>query len=95
MAWFCSAVDTRVFFTNSGSEATETQVKLAWYYNNMRGKPHKKAIISRWNSFHGSTIMAGSLKARISLRVERAGQMRAAGDASEDRGCGDATADGI
>lgn len=52
---------SRVFLTNSGSEATETQVKLAWYYNNIRGKPTKKAIISRVNAFHGSTIMAGSL----------------------------------
>lgn len=61
---------SRVFFTNSGSEATETQVKLAWYYNNMRGKPHKKAIISRWNSFHGSTIMAGSLTGLRSMHAE-------------------------
>ena len=38
---------SKVFFANSGSEANDTQVKLAWYYWNARGKPQKKKIISR------------------------------------------------
>ena len=38
---------SKVFFTSSGSEANDTQIKLAWYYNNARGKPKKKKIISR------------------------------------------------
>ena len=28
---------SKVFFTNSGSEANDTQIKIAWYYNNARG----------------------------------------------------------
>jgi 4-aminobutyrate--pyruvate transaminase len=36
-----------VFFTISGSEANDTQIKLAWYYNNARGQPKRKKIISR------------------------------------------------
>jgi 4-aminobutyrate--pyruvate transaminase len=52
---------SKVFFTSSGSEANDTQVKLAWYYNNARGKPQKKKIISRVNAYHGVTIMSGSL----------------------------------
>jgi len=51
----------RVFFTSSGSEANDTQVKLAWYYNNARGKPEKKKIISRDKAYHGVTLVAGSL----------------------------------
>lgn len=51
----------RVFFGLSGSDANETQVKLAWYYNNVRGKPHKKKVIARHRAYHGSTLMAGSL----------------------------------
>ena len=37
----------RVFYQSSGSEANDTQVKFAWYYNNARGRPEKKKIISR------------------------------------------------
>lgn len=51
----------RVFFTSSGSEANDTQVKLAWYYNNARGKTAKKKIISRQKAYHGVTMVAGSL----------------------------------
>jgi 4-aminobutyrate--pyruvate transaminase len=52
---------TRVFFTNSGSEANDTLVKIIWYYNNARGRPSKKKIISRINGFHGLTVAAASL----------------------------------
>jgi 4-aminobutyrate---pyruvate transaminase len=51
----------RVFYQSSGSEANESQVKLAWYYNNARGRPEKKKIISRVRGYHGVTIVAGSL----------------------------------
>ena len=52
---------SKVFFTSSGSEANDTQVKLAWYYNNAMGRPKKKKIISRIKAYHGVTIMAASL----------------------------------
>jgi 4-aminobutyrate--pyruvate transaminase len=52
---------SKVFFTSSGSEANDTQVKLAWYMNNARGRPNKKKIISRVKAYHGVTVMAASL----------------------------------
>ena len=52
---------SKVFFANSGSEANDTQVKLAWYYWNARGKPQKKKIISRIKAYHGVTIVSASL----------------------------------
>ncbi len=52
---------SRVFFTSSGSEANDTQVKLAWYMNNALGRPDKKKIISRMKGYHGVTVMAASL----------------------------------
>ncbi|MFK5980597.1 MAG: aminotransferase [Rhizobiaceae bacterium] len=52
---------SHVFFTSSGSEANDTQVKLAWYYNNALGRPDKKKIISRVKAYHGVTVMAASL----------------------------------
>ena len=52
---------SKIFFTSSGSEANDTQIKLAWYYNNARGLKKKKKIISRQRAYHGVTIMAASL----------------------------------
>jgi len=52
---------SKVLFTCSGSEANDTQVKLIWYYNNARGKPEKKKIISRIKGYHGVTVASGSL----------------------------------
>lgn len=54
---------SRVIYQSSGSEANDSQVKLAWYYNNARGKPEKKKIISRVRGYHGVTIVAASLTA--------------------------------
>ena len=51
----------RAFFTNSGSEANDTVVKLVWFYNNAIGRPAKKKFIARQNGYHGVTVAAGSL----------------------------------
>lgn len=50
-----------VLFANSGSEANDTAVKVAWYYNHSRGMPQKRKFISRSPSFHGVTVAAASL----------------------------------
>lgn len=51
----------RVIFTNSGSEANDTAIKLLWYWANALGKPDKKKIISRQRAYHGVTIGSASL----------------------------------
>jgi len=51
----------RVFYQSSGSEANDTQIKFAWYYNNAKGRPQKKKIISRIKAYHGVTIVSASL----------------------------------
>ncbi|MDA9521716.1 hypothetical protein XI06_15615 [Bradyrhizobium sp. CCBAU 11434] len=51
----------KVFFGLSGSDANETQAKLVWYYNNLRGKPKKKKIISRDRGYHGCSVVSGSM----------------------------------
>ncbi|KAG8043471.1 hypothetical protein GUJ93_ZPchr0458g22641 [Zizania palustris] len=51
----------RVLFTNSGSEANDSLVKLVWYYNNALGRPNKKKIIARSQAYHGSTLISASL----------------------------------
>jgi 4-aminobutyrate--pyruvate transaminase len=52
---------SKVFFTNSGSEANDTIVKMLWYRSNALGKPEKKKIISRVRGYHGVTIASASM----------------------------------
>jgi 4-aminobutyrate--pyruvate transaminase len=51
----------KVLFANSGSEANDAAIKLAWYVNNAVGRPKKKKIISRKRAYHGVTIATASL----------------------------------
>jgi len=52
---------TRVFFTNSGSEANDSVVKMVWFMNNALGRPKKKKFLARNKAYHGITVAAGSL----------------------------------
>ncbi|WP_373568292.1 aminotransferase [Bradyrhizobium cajani] len=52
---------SKVFYGLSGSDANETQAKLVWYYNNLRGLPKKKKIISRECGYHGCSVISGSM----------------------------------
>ncbi len=52
---------SKVFYGLSGSDANETNAKLVWYYNNLRGLPAKKKIISRERGYHGCSVLAGSM----------------------------------
>ena len=52
---------SKVFFTNSGSEANETAVKILWMIHRGRGQPARRKIISRKNAYHGVTAMTASL----------------------------------
>ena len=49
----------KVFFVSGGSEAMEIGVKIARKYHLDKGCPHRDQVISRWQSYHGST--AGAL----------------------------------
>ncbi|WGF88795.1 aspartate aminotransferase family protein [Marinivivus vitaminiproducens] len=51
----------RIFFTNSGSEANDTVVKIVRYYWNLMGRPSKKIMIGRHYGYHGVTLAAASL----------------------------------
>ncbi|OLS37804.1 aspartate aminotransferase family protein [Bacillus sp. MRMR6] len=49
------------FFVNSGSEATETAMKMAIQYWQEKGIHTKTKILSRWVSYHGITLGALSM----------------------------------
>jgi putrescine aminotransferase len=52
---------THVFFTNSGSEANDTNIRLVRRYWDLKNQPQKRIILARTNAYHGSTIAAASL----------------------------------
>jgi adenosylmethionine-8-amino-7-oxononanoate aminotransferase len=61
-------------FCNSGSEATETAIKIAHQYHVERGKPEKYMVIGRWQGYHGMTL--GALSASgLTLRRGKFGQL--------------------
>ncbi len=62
-----------VFFTNSGSEANDTQIKFVHRYFELMGKPEKNLIISRHNAYHGSTIAASSLGGMSAMHKQTMG----------------------
>ena len=61
----CPIPMSKVFFTNSGSEANDTVVKLLWYRSNALGQPQRKKIISRLRGYHGVTVASASLTGLI------------------------------
>ncbi|MFC5387612.1 aspartate aminotransferase family protein [Aquamicrobium segne] len=52
---------SKAFFTNSGSEANDSAMKMIWYRSNALGQPQRKKIISRQRGYHGVTIASASL----------------------------------
>lgn len=52
---------SKVFYTNSGSEANDTILKMVWYRSNALGQPDKKKVISRIRGYHGVTIASASM----------------------------------
>lgn len=46
----------RIFFTNSGSEAADTALKIALAYQKARGKPGKYRLIGRERGYHGTNF---------------------------------------
>ena len=51
----------RVFYTNSGSEANDTLVKMLWFLHAAEGAPQRRTILTRWNGYHGVTAVSASM----------------------------------
>jgi len=50
-----------VFFSSSGSESNDTNVRMVRRYWDLLGQPQRKVIIGRHNGYHGSTMAGASL----------------------------------
>lgn len=53
--------DGKVFYTNSGSEANDTMVKMLWFLWGAEGQPERRKIITRKNAYHGVTAVSASM----------------------------------
>ena len=52
------------FFTTGGSTAVDSALRFVQFYNNVRGKPEKKKIISHKRGYHGSTYLSASVSGK-------------------------------
>ncbi len=59
---------SKLWLTTSGSTANEAALKLARHYHVLKGATQKTKVISRWHSYHGSTIGALSMTGAIPRR---------------------------
>jgi putrescine aminotransferase len=50
-----------VFYSSSGSESNDSNVRMVRRYWDLLGQPQRKVIISRLNAYHGSTMAGASL----------------------------------
>ena len=51
----------RTFFANSGAEAVDSAIKLAWYYHNSLGRSGRVKILSHDRGYHGTTVAGASV----------------------------------
>ncbi|NBD29866.1 MAG: aminotransferase class III-fold pyridoxal phosphate-dependent enzyme [Alphaproteobacteria bacterium] len=51
----------KVFYTNSGSEANDTMVKMLWFLWAAEGQPRRRKILTRKNAYHGVTAVSASM----------------------------------
>src|ERR1700676_2340442 len=58
-----------VYFTSGGSEATETAIKMARQYHLERGEARRFRVVSRRQSYHGSTLGAMSVSGNVARRA--------------------------
>jgi adenosylmethionine-8-amino-7-oxononanoate aminotransferase len=59
----------RVYFTSGGSEATETAIKLARQFHLENGQPARYRVVSRRQSYHGSTLGAMTVSGNVARRA--------------------------
>ena len=54
---------TRVYFSQGGSDAVDSAIRLITYYYNATGRPSKKQFIALQKGYHGSSSLGAGLTA--------------------------------
>jgi putrescine aminotransferase len=60
---------SHVFFTQGGSDAVDTALRLIRYFFNVTGRPHKKHIISVDRGYHGSSAAGAGVTGLSAFHV--------------------------
>ncbi|MEZ5925176.1 MAG: aminotransferase [Hyphomicrobiaceae bacterium] len=59
----------KIFFTTGGSTAVDTAIRFLQYRNNVIGRPEKKLILAREDSYHGSTYLTASISGKVGNKM--------------------------
>ncbi|MBA3057188.1 MAG: aspartate aminotransferase family protein [Gammaproteobacteria bacterium] len=59
-----------VFYSSSGSESNDSNVRMVRRYWDLLGQPQRKVIIGRLNGYHGSTMAGASLSGMSSMHAQ-------------------------
>ncbi len=61
---------SHVFFSSSGSESNDTNIRMVRHYWATLGQPERTVIISRNNAYHGSTMAGASLGGMTGMHAQ-------------------------
>ena len=59
-----------VFYSSSGSESNDSNVRMVRRYWDLAGQPQRKVIIGRRNGYHGSTMAGASLSGMSAMHAQ-------------------------
>lgn len=60
-----------VFYTNGGTDANDSAMRMIHHYFILQGKPEKKHVIARSDSYHGTSYMMASVSGKANTRHNR------------------------
>ena len=60
-----------VFYTNGGTDANDSVIRIIHHYFILQGKPEKKHIIARADGYHGTSYMMASISGKANIRRNR------------------------
>ena len=60
-----------VFYTNGGTDANDSAIRIIHHYFILLGKPEKKHIIARTDGYHGTSYLMASVSGKANIRRNR------------------------
>ena len=60
-----------VFYTNGGTDANDSAIRIIHHYFILQGKPEKRHIIARTDCYHGTSYLMASVSGKANIRQNR------------------------